>query len=104
MNCEVESSVKRIAAILVATAFAGLVGCAVSVPENAFLYPDARIAAEKIDLKPGPALPDTAQSQSIAYPGGHPVRLSWLRSVDGRFRYRFNEGRRRHSDPRPRNR
>lgn len=47
-NCEVESSVKRIAAILVATAFAGLPGCAVSVPENAFLYPDARIAAEKM--------------------------------------------------------
>jgi uncharacterized protein len=71
MNCEVESSVKRIASILVAIAFAGLAGCAVSVPENAFLYPDARIAAEKIDLKPGPALPDTAQSQSLAYPGGH---------------------------------
>ena len=55
---------------LVAAALVSLTGCAISVPENAFLYPDTRIAAENIDLKPGPALPESAQAQTLAYAGG----------------------------------
>ncbi len=45
-------------------------GCSVNVPENAFLYPDARIAREKIELTPGPAMPPSAQAITLPYSGG----------------------------------
>ncbi len=42
--------------IIVAAAAISAGGCSVNVPENAFLYPDTRIAAERIELTPGPAI------------------------------------------------
>jgi pimeloyl-ACP methyl ester carboxylesterase len=41
-----------------------------NVPEDAFFYPEARIAAEKIVLEPGAAMPATAETLSLPYPGG----------------------------------
>lgn len=40
--------------IIVAAAAISVGGCSVNVPENAFLYPDTRIAAERIELPPAP--------------------------------------------------
>ncbi|CAM2759650.1 alpha/beta hydrolase [Brevundimonas diminuta] len=56
--------------IIVAAAAISVGGCSVNVPENAFLYPDARIAAEKIELTPGPAMPRSAQTLTLPYAGG----------------------------------
>ena len=56
--------------IIVAAAAISAAGCSVNVPENAFLYPDARIAAEKIELTPGPAMPPSAQTLTLPYAGG----------------------------------
>ncbi|MBI2249281.1 MAG: alpha/beta fold hydrolase [Brevundimonas diminuta] len=56
--------------IIVAAAAISAGGCSVNVPENAFLYPDARIAAEKIELTPGPAMPPSAQPLTLPYARG----------------------------------
>lgn len=56
--------------IIVAAAAISVGGCSVNVPENAFLYPDTRIAAEKIELTPGPAMPPSAQPLTLPYAGG----------------------------------
>ncbi len=56
--------------IIVAVAAISAGGCSVNVPENAFLYPDARILAEKIELTPGPAMPPSAQTLTLPYAGG----------------------------------
>lgn len=56
--------------IIAAAAAISAGGCSVNVPENAFLYPDARIAAEKIELTPGPAMPESAQTLPLPYAGG----------------------------------
>ncbi|WP_313576748.1 alpha/beta hydrolase [Brevundimonas sp.] len=56
--------------IIVTAAAISAAGCSVNVPENAFLYPDARIAAEKIELTPGPAMPPSAQTLILPYAGG----------------------------------
>lgn len=56
--------------IIAAAAAISVGGCSVNVPENAFLYPDARIAAEKIELTPGPAMPASAQTLTLPYAGG----------------------------------
>lgn len=56
--------------IIAAAAAISAGGCSVNVPENAFLYPDARIAAEKIELTPGPAMPESAQTLTLPYAGG----------------------------------
>lgn len=56
--------------IIVAVAAISAGGCSVNVPENAFLYPDARIVAEKIELPPGPAMPPSALTLTLPYAGG----------------------------------
>jgi len=56
--------------IIAAGAAISAAGCSVNVPENAFLYPDARIAAEKIELTPGPAMPPSAQTLTLPYADG----------------------------------
>lgn len=49
----------------------GLPACInVRVPEGAFFYPNARVEAEGIALRPGRSMPTNAESLSLPYPGG----------------------------------
>lgn len=57
----------------------GLAGCIqVRVPEGAFFYPNARLAAEGIELQSGRPLPSDTEALSLPYAGGD-VAISRVR-------------------------
>jgi len=49
----------------------GLSACIqIRVPEGAYFYPNARLAAEGIELPPGQPMPPDTENLSLPYPGG----------------------------------
>ncbi|MDQ1153923.1 S9 family peptidase [Brevundimonas sp. SORGH_AS_0993] len=71
-------SVGRTAAALIAPAL--LAGCmSVNVPESAFFYPNARVAAEKIELPTDRPMAFPTDRLNVAYAGG-PVGVTRVRT------------------------
>lgn len=60
----------RIVGLVLAAALPLSACLTAQVPEGAFFYPDARVAAEKIRLEPGVDLPASAEAVAVPYPGG----------------------------------
>lgn len=62
----------------------GLAGCLkVNVPEGAFLYPDARLTAEKIELPRGGPFPEGSRDLALTSADGRPVAATRTPGVAG---------------------